>query len=58
MAEYSGLGYEIIPALRAAWLRGVDSADDPFARASDLAIMQYDSRDSDLLPSPAANVSH
>jgi hypothetical protein len=51
MAEYSGLGYDVIPALRAAWLRGVDEREDPFERAKALAVDCYDNdRDSDLLP--------
>lgn len=50
MAEYSGLGYEIIPALRGAWLRGVRDGDTPFNRAYELATKLYDSKDSDLLP--------
>jgi hypothetical protein len=51
MAEYSGLGYDVIPALRAAWLRGVDEREDPFERAKALAIDCYENdRDSDLLP--------
>ena len=49
-AEYSGLGYEIIPALRAAWKRGVDSNESGFDRARELAVMTYDSEDADLLP--------
>ena len=51
MAEYSGLGYDVIPALRAAWLRGVDEREDPFERAKALAVYCYENdRDSDLLP--------
>ena len=50
MAEYSGLGYEIIPALRGAWLRGVRDGDVPFSRAYELATDLYDSQDADLLP--------
>jgi hypothetical protein len=51
MAEYSGLGYDVIPALRAAWLRGVNEREDPFERAKALAVYCYDNdRDSDLLP--------
>ena len=50
MAEYSGLGYEIIPALRGAWLRGVRDGDVPFNRAYELATDLYDSQDADLLP--------
>ena len=51
MAEYSGLGYDVIPALRAAWLRGVEEREDPFERAKALAVDCYNNdRDSDLLP--------
>jgi hypothetical protein len=51
MAEYSGLGYEVIPALRAAWLRGVSDREDPFERAKALAVDCYENtKDSDLLP--------
>lgn len=50
MAEYSGLGYEVIPALRGAWLRGVRDGDTPFNRAYELATKLYDSKDADLLP--------
>jgi hypothetical protein len=49
-AEYSGLGYEVIPAFRAAWMRAVDSHEVPFERAQELAINLYSSRDADLLP--------
>jgi starvation-inducible DNA-binding protein len=50
LAEYSGLGYEIIPSLRAAWKRGVDENQNGFERARELAIATYDSEDADLLP--------
>jgi starvation-inducible DNA-binding protein len=50
MAEYTGLGYEVIPALRGAWLRGVRDGDVPFQRAYELATNLYNSKDSDLLP--------
>jgi starvation-inducible DNA-binding protein len=50
MAEYSGLGYEVIPALRGAWLRGVRDGDVPFSRAYELATKLYSSKDADLLP--------
>jgi hypothetical protein len=50
MAEYSSLSYDIIPALRGAWLRGVRDGDVPFERAYTLATKLYDSKDSDLLP--------
>lgn len=50
LAELSGQGYEIMPALRAAWLRGVRENESPFARAALLASALYDSKDADLLP--------
>jgi hypothetical protein len=50
LAEYSDLSYDAIPSIRAAWIRGLDSGDSPFERASDLAINLYESKDSDLLP--------
>jgi len=50
MAEYSGMGYEVIPALRGAWLRGVRDGDVPFQRAYELATKLYTSKDADLLP--------
>ena len=50
MTEYSGFGYEVEPAIRAAWLRGVRNGDDPFLRASLLASLGYESLDADLLP--------
>ena len=49
-AEYSGLGYEVIPALRAAWKRGIDKNESGFDRAKELATLTYTSKDSDLLP--------
>jgi hypothetical protein len=55
MAEFSGLGYEVIPALKAAWLRAVDSREDPFSRALDLATSVYNSQDADLLPHRKSN---
>jgi hypothetical protein len=50
LAEYSGLGYETIPAIRAAWIRGIKNNENPFERASVLASALYDSPDADLLP--------
>lgn len=50
MAEMSGQGYEIIPALRATWLRGIRDNESPFLRAAVLASALYDSKDADLLP--------
>lgn len=49
-AEYSGLGYEVVPAMRAAWVRGVNDGENPFERAKDLAVSLYYSKDADLLP--------
>lgn len=49
-AEFSGQGYEIIPALRSAWLRGTQNDESAFERAKELAINLYESRDADLLP--------
>ena len=50
LAEFSGEGYEMIEPLRASWQRAVRDGDDPFERASDLAVKGYASRDADLLP--------
>jgi hypothetical protein len=50
LAEYSDLSYDIIPSIRAAWLRGIDQGDDPFERAALLASALYESPDADLLP--------
>lgn len=50
LAEYSGMGYDIIPSIRAAWVRGVKAGENPFERASLLATQLYDSSDADLLP--------
>jgi len=50
MAEYSTLGYEIIPALRASYIRAENEGGDPIKRAALLATALYDSPDADLLP--------
>lgn len=50
ITEYAGLGYEALPAFRAAWLRAVRDYEPPFARAAALAIDPRNSRDYDLLP--------
>ncbi len=50
LAEYSGMGYDIIPSIRAAWVRGLKAGDDPYERASLLATQLHSSPDSDLLP--------
>lgn len=50
MAELSKLSYDGIPALRAAWMRGVRDNESPFDRAAVLASALDKSKDSDLLP--------
>jgi hypothetical protein len=50
LAEFSGLGYETIPAIRAAWMRGIKNNENPYERAAVLASALYDSPDADLLP--------
>lgn len=50
LAEFSGLGYEVIPAVRAAWLRGVRDGESAFDRTVEFVTELYDGRDSDLLP--------
>jgi hypothetical protein len=50
LAEFSGAGYEIIPALKASWARAVKNDEKPFERAMNLAINLYNSNDADLLP--------
>lgn len=50
MAEYSGLSYAVIPALKAAWTRGVKDNENPFERAKNLSVSLYNSKDADLLP--------
>jgi starvation-inducible DNA-binding protein len=50
LAEYSGLGYEVVPALRAVWKRGIENYEPPFDRAVELVTKLYNSKDSDLLP--------
>jgi len=50
LAEFSGLGYETIPAIRAAWMRGIKNNENPYERAALLASALYDSQDADLLP--------
>ena len=56
LAEYSGLGYEIIPNITAVWLRAEASGDDPYLRSMAFVSRLYDSADSDLLPRRAENV--
>jgi starvation-inducible DNA-binding protein len=50
LAELSGMGYEIEPAIRASWLRAVNSGESPRERSLSLVTDKYDSKDSDLLP--------
>jgi hypothetical protein len=50
LAEFSGLGYDVIPAIRAAWLRGLKNEENPYERAAILATALYSSPDADLLP--------
>jgi hypothetical protein len=50
LAEYSGVGYEIIPALDATWSRAINSKENGFDRAKELATSLQNSRDADLLP--------
>lgn len=52
LAEVSGQGYEIIPALRAAWVRGSEdpTRGTPYERALRLATDTSSSPDIDLLP--------
>jgi hypothetical protein len=50
LAEFSGFGYEAEHAVRASWLRGVRNGGNPFKRASNFALLGYESLDSDLLP--------
>ena len=50
LAEFSGFGYEAEHAVRASWLRAVRNGENPFKRASNFAILGYESLDSDLLP--------
>lgn len=50
LTEVSGLGYDAEFAIKASWMRALNSQEDPFSRAKELAIFKYDSRDADLLP--------
>lgn len=50
LAEFSDRGYEMMPAIRAAWKRAVAAQENPFERAYELATMHFESRDRDLLP--------
>lgn len=48
--EFSGLGYEVLPAFRAAWIRAVEAGEDPYQRVLSMAEYTFDSSDADLLP--------
>lgn len=50
LTESSGLGYGAEFNIKAAWIRGLKENENPFNRAKELAIFQYNSKDSDLLP--------
>lgn len=50
LAEFSGFGYEAEHAVRASWLRAIRNNENPFKRASNFAVLGYESLDSDLLP--------
>lgn len=56
LTEFSGLGYEAEPAIRAAWIRGVNAGESPYQRALNVAEYAYESRDADLLPKPEKGV--
>jgi hypothetical protein len=57
LTEYLGLGYEAEPAIRAAWLRGVNDGESPYHRALSVAEYASESKDSDLLPMHQKGVS-
>lgn len=50
LTESSGLGYEAEFNIKAAWVRGLKENENPFNRAKELAVLQYNSKDFDLLP--------
>lgn len=52
LTEYSGLGYDAEPAIRASWMRALRNGEDGYRRASMAASLTYDSLDADLLPEP------
>jgi hypothetical protein len=57
LTEFTGLGYDVEPAVRASWLRAVRNGEDPYRRARILAELTYTSLDSDLLPLQKGNLS-
>jgi starvation-inducible DNA-binding protein len=50
LTELSGLGYDAEPAIRASWMRAVNTGESPRDRAMELAMKKYESKDADLLP--------
>lgn len=56
LTEYLGLGYEAEPAIRAAWIRGVNAGESPYQRALSVAEYSFESNDADLLPKPEKGV--
>ena len=50
ITAYAGLGFEVLPAFRATWLRAVRENDNPFERTRSLAVDLYSAHDADLLP--------
>lgn len=57
LTEFTGLGYDVEPAVRASWLRAVRNGEDPYRRARILAELTYTSLDSDLLPLQKGHLS-
>lgn len=55
LAEYSGLGYDLIPAVRAVWNRATEAHENPFERAYNFVANLYSSTDADLLPKQETN---
>jgi hypothetical protein len=55
--EFMGLGYEAEPAVRAAWIRGVNDGESAYHRVRNMAEYAYNSKDADLLPKPEKGVS-
>jgi hypothetical protein len=50
LSEASGLGYDAEFAIKASWIRALESGENPYARAKNLAMTGYSSKDADLLP--------
>lgn len=56
LTEHMGLGYEAEFAIKAVWMRAINDGTDPYARAYELAVKTYDSKDADLLPAREESV--